>query len=73
MGVIPNPEDAEFVKRVGPEPRTVHGGAGRHRARRNAMMVLYNSDLLRRSTYDAIVKSIEAELNGLFLAFSLAS
>lgn len=52
---IPDPDEAEFVRRVPDEPiRSAE--PGRHRARRSAMMLLYRSDLMKLDVDDAVAE-----------------
>jgi N utilization substance protein B len=55
----PDPDEAEFVRRVR-EPRTASVEPGRHRARRSAMMVLYRTDLVGGDV-DASIAGFEGE------------
>lgn len=53
MARTPDPEEAEFVRRVR-EPRAKSSEPGRHAARRAAMMLLYRADLMDGDVEDAI-------------------
>lgn len=54
MARTPDPEDAEFVRRVR-EPRAKSSEPGRHAARRAAMMLLYRADLMDGDVEEALV------------------
>lgn len=53
MARTPDPEEAEFVRRVR-EPRATSSEPGRHAARRAAMMLLYRADLMDGDVEQAI-------------------
>ena len=53
MARTPDPEEAEFIRRVR-EPRAKSTEPGRHAARRAAMMLLYRTDLMKGDVEVAI-------------------
>lgn len=56
MTKVPNPDEAEFVRRIPDEPiQSVE--PGRHAARRSAMTILYQIDVLDDFDIDAAIQS----------------